>query len=170
MELALAYSVKYLRFKEIPLLDSFTSAFHYTSPFLFGIFFAGGQNWWLPAYITFYVWVMANHAFGAIQDITPDIEAGIGSVATAFGAAKTIILVLIGYTVSALLPIIFYGWKGVPVSILLTPYVYLVAQTLPKRSDDQAPIFRKNWKKFLYANYIVGFFLSLYLITLAYIV
>ena len=166
--MALAYSVKYLRFKEIQLLDSFTSAFHYTSPFLYGIFFAGGENWYLPAYITFYVWVMANHAFGAIQDITPDREAGIGSVATAFGASKTIILVLTGYTIAAILPVVFYGWQGLPVSILLTPYVYLVAQTIPKRGDDTAPIFRQNWDKFLYANYAVGFLLSMYLIYLAY--
>ena len=166
--MALAYSVKYLRFKEIPLLDSFTSAFHYTSPFLYGIFYGGGQEWYLPAYLTFYIWVMSNHAFGAIQDITPDRQAGIGSVATVLGASKTIWLVLVGYTVSAVLPLVFYGWYGIIVSILLSPYVFLVAQTLPKRSNDLAPIFRTNWKKFLYVNYLVGFLLSMYLIILAY--
>ena len=165
--MVLAYSIKWLRFKEIPFLDSATSAFHYTSPFLFGIFFADGLNLWIPAFITFYIWVMANHAFGAIQDITPDREGGIDSVATVFGAAKTIIFVLFGYTIAAILPVIFYGWHGIVVSALLLPYVYLVAKTLPARHDDQAPIFRKNWKAFLYVNYGVGFLLSLYLIMLA---
>lgn len=166
--MALAYSVKFLRFKEIPLLDSFTSAFHYTSPFLYGVFFAGGNEWWLPAYATFYVWVMANHAFGAIQDITPDKEAGIGSIAVSFGAAKTILFCMLGYSVAAMLPVIFYGAKGVVVSLLLLPYVWLVAQTIPHRKNDQAPIFRRNWKRFLYANYIAGFLISMYLVLLAY--
>lgn len=166
--MALAYSVKYLRFKEIPLLDSFTSAFHYTSPFLFGIFFGYGQELWLPAFITYYIWVMSNHAFGAIQDITPDKQANIGSIAVSFGASKTIILVLSGYLTAAILPIVFYGWGGIVVSVLLSPYVFLVAQTIPHRSDDQAPIFKQNWKKFLYVNYMVGFLLSVYLILIAY--
>lgn len=166
--MALAYSVKFLRFKEVPILDSITSAFHYTSPFLFGIMFGFGQELWLPAFATYYVWVMSNHAFGAIQDITPDKEAGIGSVAVSFGASRTIIMVLIGYAVAASLPIVFYGWNGIAVSILLVPYVVLVAETIPSRKNDKAPIFKKNWKKFLYVNYIVGFMLSMYLIAIAY--
>ncbi len=166
--MVLAYSIKWLRFKEIPIFDSMTSAFHYSSPFMFGILYAGGAELWLPAFVTFYIWVMANHAFGAIQDITPDREGNIDSVATVFGAAKTIILVLFGYSIAAILPIVFYGWYGVVVSILLLPYVYLVAKTLPARHDDKAPIFRQNWKRFLYVNYAVGFLLSMYLIAIAF--
>ena len=36
-----AYSAKYLRFKEIPVLDSFTSALHFIGPMLFGLALAG---------------------------------------------------------------------------------------------------------------------------------
>lgn len=166
--MVVAYSIKWLRFKEIPLLDSVTSAFHYASPFMFGILYAGGLELWLPAFATFYIWVMANHAFGAIQDITPDREGGIDSVATVFGASRTILLCLTGYVVAAILPIVFYGRNGLFVSLLLLPYVYLVAQTLPSRQDDTAEIFKQNWKKFLYVNYAVGFVLSLYLIALTF--
>jgi len=164
--MALAYSVKYLRLKEIPVIDSVTSAFHYTSPFLFGILLGNGQELWLPAFITYYIWVMSNHAFGAIQDITPDKQAGIGSIAVSFGAAKTINLVLAGYGVASLLPIVFYGLVGLPVAMLLSPYVYLVAKTLPQKKNDKASIFKRNWDKFLYVNYIVGFLLSVYFIVL----
>lgn len=166
--MALAYSIKYLRFKEIPLLDSLTSSFHYTSPFLFGILYAEGSNLWLPAFISFYIWALANHAFGAIQDITPDKEANIGSVATVFGATKTIILCLTIYVVAAILPTVFYGTYGIIPSLLLTPYIYLVAQTWKSRADDTAAIFKDNWNKFVYANYVVGFLFSMYFIYLAY--
>jgi 4-hydroxybenzoate polyprenyltransferase len=166
--MAFAYSIKYLRFKEIPLLDSLTSSFHYTSPFLFGILFAGGSNLWLPAFISFYIWAVANHAFGAIQDITPDREAGIGSVATAFGATKTIILCLVIYGIAVILPTAFYGAYGLIPSLLLLPYIFLVGQTWKSRSDDTAKIFTDNWNKFVYTNYVVGFLMSVYLIMLAY--
>lgn len=167
--MAFAYSIKYLRFKEIPLVDSLTSSFHYTSPFLFGIFYAGGENLWLPAFIAFYIWAVANHAFGAIQDITPDREAGIGSIATVFGAKKIIVLCLVIYAVAVILPTAFYGWYGVVPSLLLTTYVYYLWQTWPHRNDDTKPIFRDNWNKFVYTNYVVGFLMSVYFIYLAYI-
>lgn len=152
----LAYSVKGLRFKEIPFLDSATSSFHYTSPFIYGGLLAGNANLYLPAFLIFFVWVAANHAFGAIQDITPDREAGIDSIATKLGAAKTIVFVLALYCLAAVLPVIVYGWNGAVVSLLLLPYVYIVARTLKDRQDDQSPLFRKGWKQFLYVNYVVG--------------
>lgn len=166
--MAFAYSIKYLRFKEIPLLDSLTSSFHYTSPFMFGILFAGGFNLWIPAFATFYIWAMANHAFGAIQDITPDREANIGSIATAFGATKTILLCLLGYSLAVILPLVSYGKYGVIPAILLTPYLYLVGQTWKSRNNDQAAIFKDNWNKFVYVNYGIGFLFSMYFIALAY--
>lgn len=163
--MAFAYSIKGLRFKEKPFLDSFTSSFHYTSPFIFGILLVSGNNLWLPAYATFYIWVMSNHAFGAIQDIKPDREAGISSIATVLGASKTIVFCLAGYTIAALLPVIFYGKGGIVIGLLLLPYVYLVARTIPHRQNDSARVFRHSWDTFLYANYAVGFLLSMYFLT-----
>lgn len=162
--MALAYSIAELRFKEIPILDSFTSSFHYTSPFIYGVLLAGPAEFYWPAFLAFFIWVMANHAFGAIQDITPDREGGIASVATKLGASKTILFVLIGYCIAAVLPVIVYGRQGILATLLLLPYVVLVAQTLRHRRDDQAPAFRKAWKRFLYWNYIAGFVLTLALI------
>lgn len=159
-----AYSVKGLRFKEIPLLDSATSSFHYTSPFIYGGLLAGSSELYLPAFATFYIWVMANHAFGAIQDIKPDRDAGIKSIATVLGASRTIIFVLVGYTTAAVLPVIFYGAEGLVVSVLLSPYIYIVARTLPKRHDSTSHLFSRGWKQFLYVNYAVGFAFTMLLL------
>lgn len=162
--MVVAYSQKGLRFKEIPLVDSFTSSFHYTSPFIYGGLLVGADALYIPAYIAFFVWVMANHAFGAIQDIKPDREAGIASVATKLGASTTIIMVLAGYVLAAILPVVFYGWNALLVSVLLTPYVVMVAHTLPYRHNDSAPIFGKAWDQFLYYNYLSGFILTMVLL------
>lgn len=156
-----AYSQKGLRFKEIPFVDSATSAFHYTSPFIYGGLLAGGDRLYWPAFVVYFIWVMANHAFGAIQDITPDRQAGISSVATVLGASRTIVFVLGLYILAALLPMVFYGWRALAVSVLLGPYIYIVARTLPRRHDDTSPLFRRSWKQFLYVNYVVGFLLTI---------
>lgn len=165
--MALAYSVKGLRFKEVPLLDSFTSAFHYTSPFLFGIFLARGTRLWLGAYLIFYIWAMCNHAFGAIQDIKPDREAGIASIATKLGAANVIKICLAGYSLAALLPITLFGMKGAVPALLLLVYVMLVARTFPYRDQADHPIFHKSWQRFTYLNYGIGAAMTIYIIFLA---
>lgn len=162
--MVLAYSVKGLRLKEIPLIDSATSSFHYTSPFIYGGLLAGNAELYLPAFATFYIWVMANHAFGAIQDIKPDREVGIASTATVLGASRTIIFVLTAYGTAAVLPVAFYGTEGLIASALLSPYVYIVARTLPNRHDSNSHLFSRGWKQFLYVNYAVGFVFTVLLL------
>jgi 4-hydroxybenzoate polyprenyltransferase len=164
--MAFAYSLKGLRFKEIPFIDSFTSAFHYSSPFIFGLLLSGASYLWLPAFITFYVWIMANHAFGAIQDVTPDKEAGIGSIAVSLGTQKTILFCLGLYALAAVLPIVYFGKLGIVPSLLLSPYVYLVARTMKYKNEDSNPIFKQSWRRFLFLNYVTGAILSIYLISL----
>jgi 4-hydroxybenzoate polyprenyltransferase len=92
-----AYSAKHLRFKEIPVLDSFTSALHFIGPMLFGLALAGTSlmgDVVIMATIAFFLWGMASHAFGAVQDIRADKDANIASIATFFGAGLTVKLAL----------------------------------------------------------------------------
>ena len=75
-----AYSAPPLRFKERPFLDSITSSTHFVSP-------GGLRRWcWPGAVLTpqlvallaaFFLWGVASHAFGAVQDVVADREAGI---------------------------------------------------------------------------------------------
>lgn len=165
----LAYSVKGLRFKERAVLDSLTSSFHYASPFIFGALLAGGTNLWWPAWLAFYIWGVGNHAFGAIQDITPDSKAGIASIATKLGARVTQYFCLICYVLAALMPVVFYGWPAVPLAILLSLYVSMVLRTLSGHHKADDPIFHRSWQLLSYGNYFVGGLASMYLIALAYI-
>lgn len=165
--MALAYSVKRLRFKEVPVLDSITSAFHYTSPFIFGVLFAGGTNLWLPAWMAFFLWAMGNHAFGAIQDIKPDREAGIASVATKLGPERTLALVLALYLVATILPVLEYGAKGLLVSLIFSMYIALAANTLPKRANPDHSLFRQSWHLLTVLNYVNGALVTIYLLVLA---
>lgn len=161
-----AYSVKYLRFKEVPFLDTFTSAFRYTAPFIFGILLAGGSNLWLPVYAIFYIWAMSNHAFSAIQDIKPDRAGGISSIATKLGATNTVVLCFFGYMVAAALPGLFYTKDGIIPTLLLVPYLGLVARTLTAKDKESNPVFHRSWQAFTYLNYPLGALLTMYLLSL----
>ena len=47
------------------------------------------------AFAAYFLWGAASHAFGAVQDVVADREAGIGSVATVIGARATVRLSIV---------------------------------------------------------------------------
>ncbi|MDQ1513821.1 MAG: hypothetical protein QOC59_1663, partial [Microbacteriaceae bacterium] len=90
----IAYSAPRLRFKERPLLDSVTSSIHFVSPAGYALALSGRapDARTLLLLAAFFCWGIASHAFGAVQDIPADRQAGIGSVATVVGARATVAL------------------------------------------------------------------------------
>ncbi|GAB3569227.1 prenyltransferase [Arthrobacter alkaliphilus] len=159
-----AYSAPGLRFKERPFLDSMTSSFHFVSPALFGLVLAQahftGALWALLG--AFFLWGMASHAFGAVQDIAADRQAGIGSVATVLGPAATVRLVLAAYAAAGLL-MLPTGWPGALGALLAVPYL---ANVWPYRSLQLRDAERSNdgWKRFLWLNYLTGFLVTMLLL------
>jgi lycopene cyclase domain-containing protein len=159
-----AYSAPRLRFKERPVLDSLTSSTHFVSPALYGFVLAGAA--FTPTVVlvlvAFFLWGGASQAFGAVQDIAADRAAGIGSIATAFGARATVRLALVAYVLAGLL-MLGTRWPGPLAAALVAPYVAIV---WPYRSvaDDDAASANRGWRRFLGANYAVGFLVTMLLI------
>lgn len=162
-----AYSVPRLRFKEIPVLDSITSSTHFTSPAVYGIVLAGAA--WEKdtgiALLAFFLWGAASHAFGAVQDVVPDREGGIHSIATAFGAAGTVRLAITLWIVAGAV-LLLLPFPGLLTGVLAVPYVALA---WPYRSvtDEASGSANRAWRRFLGLNYIVGFAVTMILITIA---
>lgn len=154
--LVLAYSVQGLRFKEMPFIDSLTSGFHYAAPFLFGLFLFESPDLWAPAFTAFYFWAVGNHAYGAIQDISPDKASGTKSIATVLGPGKTIIFSLCAYALAVLAAVLGYGVWGAISAALIAPYFLTVATTYRYRKHENSPRFRRAWDRFVRLNYIVG--------------
>lgn len=162
--LAIAYSIKGLRWKEIPVLDSFTSACHFVLPAILGwLMTPGGQVPWLAA-IAFLLWGMASHALGAIQDIKPDRKAKIRSIATVWGARRTIRFVLALYGASLVVVCLIAWPTSVFAALLLLPYPLNAAFFLKYTSDAQAAKFRRAWTNFMWLNGVVGFWLVQFMI------
>lgn len=152
-----AYSAPRLRFKERPGLDSLTSATHFVSPAVYGIALADGAvtTSVVLALAAFFAWGAASQAFGAVQDITADRAGGLGSIATVFGARRTVLLALGGYVLASLL-LLPLGWPGWVCAVL--PLLY-VANVWPYRNLTDAECERANagWRRFLWLNMVAGF-------------
>jgi 4-hydroxybenzoate polyprenyltransferase len=159
-----AYSAPGLRFKERPFLDSVTSSTHFVSPAVFGLVLAGAA--FTPQLVAvlaaFFLWGMASHAFGAVQDILPDREGGIASIATVMGATTTVRLALGAWSLAGLL-MLLTDWPGPLGALLAVPYLLAV---LPYRSlsDADSECANRGWKHFLWLNFLVGFLVTMLLI------
>lgn len=157
-----AYSVKGLRFKEKPFLDSVTSSIHFVGPLLFAYSLVGTTNEGLIAAVAFFLWGVASQAFGAVQDVLPDREAGMHSVATVLGARATVRFSLVLYVVSSVLVGLLGGVAYVVAIISLVyainlwPYVNI--------SDTTSSRARKGWRRFIWLNYIVGAVITMCLV------
>lgn len=160
----LAYSVRGLRFKEIPVLDSITSSTHFVTPALYALALAGTTITppIVMTMIAFFCWGMASHAFGAVQDIVPDREAGIGSIATVFGAAATVRIAVILWAVAGIL-MIFTPWPASLAAVAALPYIISVTPYL-NVDDAHSATANRAWRRFLAINYAVGFAVTILLI------
>ena len=161
----LAYSVPKLRFKERPFLDSFTSAAHFVGPMVYGLVLAGSaitDPKVIEVLIAFMSWGMASHAFGAVQDVRADREAGIKSVATQIGARNTVRFAFALYIVAALV-VMTIGWHGVVASLAVVPYLVIISPYL-KITDADCERANGGWKRFIWLNFAAGALISLVVI------
>ena len=152
----IAYSVKGLRFKEVPFLDSITSSTHFVGPMLFGLLLAGAElgTSLLLATAAFFLWGAASHAFGAVQDIKADREAGIASVATSLGARNTVRLAVALYLVAGLMLLALPDrfWQA---SFAALPYLVVVGPQLGI-TDETCEQANRGWRRFLLLNFLAG--------------
>jgi 4-hydroxybenzoate polyprenyltransferase len=159
-----AYSVPGLRFKERPFLDSLTSSVHFVSPAVYGLVLAGAAfTPQLAALLAaFLAWGIASHAFGAVQDVVPDREGGIASIATVLGARWTVRFAIVMWLLAALL-MLLTDWPGPLAAVLALPYV-LAAWPFRSVSDADSGTANRGWRRFLAINYAVGFLVTMLLI------
>ncbi|MGO4488103.1 prenyltransferase [Microbacterium sp. 2RAF4] len=160
----IAYSAPFLRFKERPFLDSVTSSTHFVSPAIVGLALAGASAT-TGTVITlgaFFLWGMAAHAFGAVQDIGPDREGGISSIATVIGARATVRLSLVLWVIAGT-AMLWTPWPGPLAAVLALPYV-LNAAPWWNVTDESSASTNRAWRRFIALNYFAGFLATMILI------
>ena len=158
----IAYSVKNLRFKEKPVLDSITSASHFVGPMIFALALTNQDlsNPKITAIImAFTLWGMASHAFGAVQDVKADREGDISSIATYFGARNTTRVALVMYLAAGFY-LVTLGWPANLVAIAAIPYVGILIPHL-NITDETCETANQGWKRFIWLNFFAGAVVSM---------
>jgi len=159
-----AYSAKGLRFKERPFLDSVTSSTHFVSPAVYGLVLAGAvfspQLWAVLA--AFFLWGVASHAFGAVQDVIADREGAISSIATVIGARATVRFAVVAYLAGGVL-LLFSSWPGPLAALLVLPYA-AVCVPFWNVTDATSETANRGWRRFLLLNFITGFLVTMLMI------
>src|SRR5690606_23805692 len=110
----------------------------------------------------FFLWGMASHAFGAVQDIVADREGGIDSIATVIGGRSTVRLAIAAYAAAGML-LLFAGWPAALGAVLAVPYI-LTCLPFWRIADADAEQANRGWKKFLALNFVSGFAVTMLLI------
>ena len=151
-----AYSAKNFRFKEIPFVDSVTSSLHFVMPAVFAMALVGAELTGLSLTLlaSFFFWGMASHAFGAVQDVLADREAGVGSIATAIGAKGTVRFAVVLYLVAGLV-VLVTPWPLPMIAPVALLYVGALAPWWSV-SDQDAWKANRSWKWFLGLNFVAG--------------
>jgi 4-hydroxybenzoate polyprenyltransferase len=151
-----AYSLKGLRFKEIPFLDSITSSAHFVGPMLVGLSFANAALDFslMAATAAFFLWGMASHAFGAVQDVKADREAGIASIATKIGARPTTRLAFALYLSAGLLALTLPD-RFIWAAVAALPYLFVVGKHW-FITDESCEDANKGWRRFIWLNFFAG--------------
>lgn len=157
-----AYSLAKLRFKERPVLDSITSSIHFVGPLVYALSLTHFAPSAWPFVIAFFLWGMASHAYGAVQDIIPDREGKLSSIATVLGARATVIFSFGLYTIGAVL-VALQGGLSIFVAIAGLVYPLNIASQLTI-TDETSALARPAWRRFIWVNFLVGFVVTLVLI------
>ena len=157
-----AYSIVGLRFKERPVLDSLTSSAHFVGPLLFALSLVGFPGEAIPYVVAFFLWGIASHAFGAVQDIIPDRQGKLHSVATFIGARLTMWAAFIIYLIAAEIvsrqsfPYGIVGLAGYLYALNILPYLFITDKTSAQAN--------KPWRRFIWLNLFVGFVITMVLL------
>jgi len=157
-----AYSLKWLRFKEKPFLDSITSSIHFVGPMVFAIAVTGFNPVAWPFALALFLWGIASHAFGAVQDVIPDREGNLSSVATIIGARATVWLSIVLYA-AAVIAVAAQG--GIAWIVAAAGLIY-IANVAPyiRITDATSGAANKAWRRFIWLNYFVGAVVTMCLI------
>lgn len=157
-----AYSIATLRFKERPVLDSVTSSIHFVGPLVYGLSLTHFSIQSLPFIIAFFLWGMASHAYGAVQDIIPDRAAKLASIATVLGARHTVWFSFILYIVAIIITALQSPLAAI-VALAGSVYPLNIAHFL-RITDKMSERARAGWRRFIWLNFFVGFVVTIVLI------
>ncbi len=149
--------------RTIPGFDVIGMSLFLAGPFVYGILLANVQGiWWLGAWISVLLVVAANYLMYKLPTIGLEQKLRIDSTDARLGIEYTIATCVGLYIVAAILPVVVYGWWGLPALVLLLWYALVAMQAIPFRLIAGAAGLFRVWQTIWWLNYPVGIMLCVY--------
>ena len=147
---AYLYSSPPVRAKALPFLDGIFNVLYIFPAIIWWLVSGHGIEWfsWI-AFVGGWLWSMAMHAYSAIPDIEPDMQAGLTTTAVYLGRTKTLMYCWILRAGAAVL---WWTLLWRPMLLIWCLYLAMIGRSF---SGDIA----KLYTFFPYLNGIVGFIL-----------
>lgn len=162
LALGVVYGLANVQVKGIPGFDVVAAAFMAVTPFVLGALKSeAGLLVWLPAVVIIAVWLMAEYLRYDMY-VTANAT-NVRSTTKLLGTEKVLMACLAIYSVAAVLPIVFFGWQGVPVAVVLAVSVFYMMQLLPYRDQLKVPHITRINQATRRAHYLGAALIALYL-------
>ncbi|HSW74510.1 MAG TPA: hypothetical protein VLG16_01425 [Candidatus Saccharimonadales bacterium] len=167
----LLYNAPKIHFRTVPVLDVLCAITYISGPFLYGVFVAGNSgSWWIAGWLTGCVIVAAHYFMRKLPAVGLEARERLDGTVVRLGMDRSISIALGLYITALFLPIIGYGWHGVPVSVALLWYVVIALQAVPLRLVAGTTGLRRVWRAIWFVSYpITALILAYAAVALAHI-
>ena len=162
--LTAAYSLRPIRLRDIPLVDSVVASAQIVLPFVLGVTLATTHSWYLPGIAAFAIWAITSHLLGLIQHVSSDHGAGKRTLATFLGVRWASLVCFWLYAASIVIVAVTFWPSGLLAAVLLSVYPINVSFFFKYKSDAKAELFARAWTNFISLNFVIGAWLVLLLI------
>ena len=156
--LSIGYSVKPLRFKARPALDSLSNILYAFPGFIAVSIWRPGATIPAVGVAAAWLWCMAMHTFSAIPDVTADREAGLQTTATWLGTRGALLYCCLCWLGSAVCTSYAFGSTHLGIvwaAAAFLVYAYMVVSCLIAGGDEQSTF--KHYRFFPVINGFIGF-------------
>lgn len=161
--IGLLFNMPKLHIRTIPGVDVMAIALFLAGPFVYGILVAGIDGvWWAAAWLSLLMVVAANYLMYKLPTIGLEHRLHLDSTDARLGVERSLAASISLYLVAALLPLIAYGWSGLPATVIILWYVLVALQAIPHRLIAGAAGLYRVWRAIWWLNYPVGILLGAY--------
>jgi hypothetical protein len=163
LAIGVLFNMPKVHLRTIPGFDVVGMGIFIAGPFVYGILLSGVQGiWWLSAWMSMFMVAAANYLMYKLPTIGLEQRLHVDSTDARLGVERTIMVCVGLYIVAAVLPVIAYGWWGVPPLVLLLWYILIALQAIPFRMLAGAAGLYRVWQTIWWLNYPVGAILCIY--------
>ena len=163
--LGVVYDLVNVQVKGIPGFDIAAAAFMTVAPFVLGALQGGaGLLTWLPAVMVLTVWLAAEYLRYDLYGVANSTN--VRSAAKLLGSERVLMACLGLYLVATILPVILFGWWGLPIAIILSADVLYMWMLLPYRTQPKLPRIVRTNQAMRRAHYVGAALIGIYLLFL----